>query len=83
MSSRCAFSSDLLSCTEDLFPVTDYTCPLSWQEQDMLAYVTACKKGRATDPDCFPEVLSNKMSGPQDSFKLCKYLTFLSNALSI
>ena len=44
MSSRYAYSSDLLSCTEDLFSVTAYTCTLSLQEQDILAYVRACKK---------------------------------------
>lgn len=44
MSSRCAYSSDLLPCTEDLFSVAAYTCTLNLQEQDLLAYVRMCKK---------------------------------------
>lgn len=44
MTSHCATSSDLLSCTEDLFSVTAYMCTLSLREQDILAYVRAFKK---------------------------------------
>lgn len=82
MSSRCANSSGLLSCTEGLFSVTAYMCTLSLQEQDILAYVRALKKVN-DETDCFPKVWSDKMSGPQDSFKLCKCPVFLSIAHSI
>lgn len=44
MSLCCAYSSDLLSCTEDLFSITAYMCTLSLQEQDILTYVRVCKK---------------------------------------